>query len=218
MFDEEGFDHDAHAIIEHRRSLVLEFIHDLALPGIDEALFTQEAALRETFQERESLIERSTYFALAEQLGFCETDREIRIHRLERQGFLSPIWIGRSERSQKLVEQRINHLLAQAPESVSNQARNLVLAWCAYGNLGLLANSSYPCVTELVMLQKRIADLNDPQIEAQLAPFRADLIALYQTLHDRALVAKVCTPQKPQAQLWDQSLLHQPAQNEVRKR
>lgn len=220
MFDEEGFDHDAHAIIEHRRSLVLEFIHDLAFPGLAETLFEPEyeVALRRAFEEQEASIERSDYLPLAEKLGFCETDREIRIHRLERQGFLSPIWIGRSERSQKLVEQRISHLLAQAPESVSNQARNLVLAWCTYGSLGLLANSPYPCVTELVMLQKRVADLNDPRIETQLAPLRADLIALYQALHDPVLVAKVRTPQKHQAQLWDQSLLHQPAQNEVRKR
>jgi hypothetical protein len=220
MFDEEGFDHDAHAIIEHRRVGVLQFIHDLALTRKDETPFgsEQEVALRQTWQEQEAVLERSIYLVLAQQLGFCEIDRHIRRRRLEREGLLNPTWAGRSERSQKLIEQRVTHLLDQSDESVSNQARNLVLAWCAYGSLGLLTHSEYPCVTELVMLQKQIAELDSSAIKLPLAQLRADLIALYRTLHDPSLLALVRTPQKPRAQLWDQSLLHQPAKNDVRKR
>lgn len=220
-FDLDGFDDDARAIIEHRQLLVQAFIRHVAQSIVESAVPAagDEAALRRAFLDEEPAITPSAYLALAEQLRFLDTNNEIRLRRLRQSGFLGRSRERQSERAQQLVADRVVHLLEQVSESACKQARDVVLAWCTFGQLGLLKHSAYPYFNELLMLQRHVTDLEDTEkAQISLAVLRADLIALCRTLHAPEVLELFRARHGPKARLWDQSLLHQSPNNRMRER
>ncbi len=114
---------------------------------------------------------------------------------------------------------RIAHELDRVNGSASTMARDLVLTWCRVDRIGLLKHGDYPCFDELMLVQRYEQEVAERRSDtvAVLATLRSDVIALYRTFHHpeflKAYQASYGTKAKP----WDQSLLHQPPDTEMRQ-
>jgi hypothetical protein len=126
------------------------------------------------------------------------------------------VWIAAFKRDRLCRDydaaERLAHELDRLGRLASGLARDLVRAWCMFGDAGLLKHSEYPCATELLMLHQHITAGGNSAalLPEHLAEMRADLAAVYRTLNDQHYVKQYQALHGREAHLWDQSLLHQP--------
>lgn len=113
---------------------------------------------------------------------------------------------------------RIAYDLDRVDETATNQARDLVLTWCHIGQLGLLKHADCPYFDELMLVQRYEHEVAERRSDAALmATLRSDAIALYRAFHHPEFLKAYQASYGANAKTWDQSLLHQPLETEVRQ-
>ncbi|NNJ13096.1 hypothetical protein EKD04_022480 [Chloroflexales bacterium ZM16-3] len=114
---------------------------------------------------------------------------------------------------------RLAYDLDRVSETAANQARDLVLTWCRIGQPGLLKHADYTCFDELMLVQRYEQEVAERRSDAAgvQATLRSDVIGLYRAFHDPEFLKAYQASYGANARPWDQSLLHQPPDTEVRQ-
>lgn len=102
----------------------------------------------------------------------------------------------------------------------SSNARELLSMWAQFGDIGLLSSSEYPNTDELIQLEQLRPNIVQGQPEPQqlIGQIRADIIALYQTMHSPQVQQAYRERYGEKRRPWNQSLLVQPPQSQERQK
>lgn len=235
VYDDEGFDPDAQAIICHREAAIKTIVSDLCAAISEEqfARLAQQLGLEQSVvrvrlsQHRRAGLFDHTGKERAQGKGLSIEQIHALVEPILNSSREVTKWVAELEKlgicRDRSAAERVGYSLRPSQSIAIDQARQLVNYWHSLGRLGLLRLSNYPYMDELFRVQEYTKTMREalgdrPEFQSLLAILRADVVALARALQEEHVLAlhRKCYGKK--AHLYDQSLLHQPSGSQARIR